>query len=155
VSVCLCVYVCDFVYVCLCICVCVRVSVSVCLSVCLCVFVSVCGCVCPLYTACLLAIYHTIVLHTQNWKGNTLCESCSILLCDCCCVSWTSRHSSLVPTSHALAQQLINLHAARSKPSSVATAHVPAVCLFACATRSMLFASMHAVSCAHCGCVMP
>ena len=82
VSLCLsvCVCMCEILCMSVCVTVCVRVSVSVCLSVrvCLCVWV----CVCPLYTACLLAVYYTVVLHTQNWKGNTLCElAVWLLLC--------------------------------------------------------------------------
>ena len=100
---------------------CVSLSVWLCVSVCL----SVSLCVCPLYTACLLAMD----IHKRNWKCNTLCEYCGILLCGCCCVSWSSRNISLVPTSHALTQQHINLHAPNHHLLSQRMCVQPFVCL--------------------------
>ena len=60
-----------------------------------CVSLCVCLCVCAHYTL----------------PRHILGEHCGILLCGCCCVFWTSRNSSLVPTGHALSREHINLHA--------------------------------------------
>ena len=141
--------------VCVLVSVCLSVSVSVCvsLSVCLCRSVGVCLSVCvPCVCVCVCvrtihsmfaASYYTAF---KNWKGNTLREHCSILLCGCCCVSWTSRHSSLVPTSHALAQQHINPHAPNHHLLSRRMCMQLSIC-FTLQHSTYLWLVLHAVSC--------
>jgi len=144
-SVCWCLSVCLFLslFVCLCLCVSVGLSVSVCLSVYrMCVCVCVCVCVRTIHSM-FAASYYTAF---KNWKGNTLREHCSILLCGCCCVSWTSRHSSLVPTSHALAQQHINPHAPNHHLLSRRMCMQLSIC-FTLQHSTYLWLVLHAVSC--------
>jgi len=120
-----------------CLCVSVCLSVSVCVSVCL--SVSVCVCVSTIHSVFAGNGYTQTKLERQH-----SCEHCGILLCGCCCVTWTSRVNIL------WFPQAMHWHASTSacmlQITIVVTAHVhAAVCLVALAMWFMLLASIACV----------